>query len=330
MAQPVVPEDLGSWRGEDVRLGEVLDALCDLRRGERRAATRTSVTNLVLVADDDEAAATACSAVHRLGRRHPGRSIVVVPRPDHGRSGIDAQVLLHGSLAGGHAVWSEEVRLEVRGLPARHLDSLVEPLTLAELPVAVWWVCRPPMAGDPLLSTASAVLVDSSPLDERGLASLAAVVRRHVVVDLGWARLRPLRQLLALQFESHRSRPILAGIRRVEAGGAPGARRLLAGWVSSRLPPAERSIELVDSPAPSLRLEAEHEGETAWFLVEQAIDGGQTMVQATTSLEGGGPPNDRIPLPDDPLASSLAQAIAGLGRDPVHGRALQAALGLAS
>ena len=330
MAQPVAPEELGVWRGEGVRLGEVLDALCELRRGEQRTATRTSVTNLVLVADDHQAAATACSAVHRLGRRHPGRSIVVIPRPDHGPEGIDAQVLLHGSVAGGHAVWSEEVRLEVRGRPALHLDSLVEPLTLGELPVAVWWVSRPPSAGDRLLATADAVLVDGSPLDERGLADLAALVRRHVVVDLGWIGLRPLRQLVALQFESHRSRPFLAGVHRIEARGTPAVRGILAGWVVSRLPPAQRSIELVDSPVPALRLAAEREGTEASFLVEQTGDDGETMVQATTTLEGGGAPNDRARLPDDPLAWSLAQAIARPGRDPVHGRALQAALGLAS
>ncbi|HVM02151.1 MAG TPA: glucose-6-phosphate dehydrogenase assembly protein OpcA, partial [Acidimicrobiales bacterium] len=213
MAQPLAPGELGSWRGENVRLSQVIDALGELRRGGQRTATRASVTNLVLVAADDDEVERACNAVHRLGRRHPGRNIVVLPRPGARPDGVDASVLLHGSVAEGRPVWSEDIRLQVRGAPAEHLASLVEPLTLPDLPVAVWFVRGVPEPGDALVRAADSV-----------------------VVDLCWARLLPLRQLLAAQFDAPAVAPYARRVHRAEVGGPPAARLLLAGWLVARPP----------------------------------------------------------------------------------------------
>lgn len=330
MAEPVAPGSLGTWRGEGVRLGQVLEALADLRHGEQRTATRASVTNLVVVAQDDHEVARACDAVHRFGGRHPGRNIVLLPRPDESPPGIDAAVLLHGA-ATGRPVWSEDIRLVVRGEPARHLRSLIEPLTLAELPVAVWFVARLPDPADPLLSSAGAVLVDSGPLGHDGLAGVARLARRPVLVDLCWTRLRLWRQLLAGLFELPACRPFLGGARAVEAWGPPSPRRLLAGWAASRLAVPASSVRLSDGAAPGLRLVAEHDGGTATFVVEQAERGGDgAVVRAVAELPDGERREDRLSLPEDPLAWSLGEALTNPVRDRAHGQALQAALGFSA
>lgn len=327
MAEPVAPGTLGSWRGEGVRLGQVLEALAELRRGEQRTATRASVTNLVLVARDDGEVARACAAVHRLGRRHPGRNIALLPLPDEAPPGIDAEVLLHGSGATGPPVWSEDVRLVVRGEPSHHLRSLIEPLTLAEIPVAVWFVSRLPDPAEPLLASASAVLVDSEALGDDGLAALARLARRPVLVDLCWIRLRPWRQLLGGLFELPGCRPFLGGVRSVEAWGPPSPRRLLAGWAATRLGVLPGAVHLRHEAEPGVRLVADHDGRSATFVVEQAEGAGGAVVRAAAELPDGERRHDRVSLPEDPLAWSLGEALTTPVRDRAHGQALQAALG---
>ncbi|MDP9403050.1 MAG: glucose-6-phosphate dehydrogenase assembly protein OpcA [Actinomycetota bacterium] len=324
--------ELGSWRAENVHVGQVLEVLADLRRAEQRSATRTFVVNLVVRAGDHAQAERACEALHRLGSRHPGRTVVVVGPPhanDGGGSSIDAEVVLHGAEAEGHRVWSEDVRLQVRGPLLDHLDSLVEPLTLPDLPVVAWFAGRPPDPGDPLLDAADAVIVDAKteePGGEKSLPSVVSLSRRNVVIDLSWIRLRPWRELLAGLFDSPILWPFLDGVSGAEVRGKSGPRLLLAGWLSSRLGLLGSQIHLIDSRHTSMHLAAEHEGSTATFHVERRE--GERMVRACADIEGGPTHEDRLSLPDDSLSWSLAQALTHLRHDRVHSQAVQAALAL--
>lgn len=314
-----------------MHVGQVLEALGDLRRAEQRSATRTAVVNLVVRASDDHQAARACQALHRLGSRHPGRTLVLVGRADdHDRaSSMDAEIFLHGAEAEGHAVWSEDVRLHVRGPLLDHLDSLVEPLTLPDLPVVTWFTGLPPEPSNALLSTADAVIVDAKteePGGERSLPIVVSLSRRNVVIDLSWIRLRPWREMLAGLFDSPLLRPFLAGIGRAEVRGKPGPRLLLAGWLSSRLGLSRSQIDLIDSRHISMHLTAGYDGAQATFLVERPE--GERMVRARAEIDGGPTHEDRLALPDDSLSWSLAQALTHLRHDRVHSQAVQAALGI--
>ncbi|MDP9387152.1 MAG: glucose-6-phosphate dehydrogenase assembly protein OpcA [Actinomycetota bacterium] len=316
--------ELGAWRGEGVRVGQVLDALAELRRGEQRTATRTSVTNFVLVAGDHEEADLGCTALHRLGGRHPGRTVVLVARPDAGPAGLDASVTLHGTVAEGHAVWSEDVRLEVRGEPAAHLDSLLEPLTLADLPVVVWFSGAPPSPAEPLLASADAVVVDTREGDVAALAAVAALDRRCVVHDVAWIALRPWRQLVAGLFDPAPARPLVAGVDRVEVRGEGTSPLLLGGWLASRLGLACSAVELRPGPGAGVRLEAGAGGVRGSFSVER-VDG-EAALRAVSSVDGAPPHEERLSLPDDPLGAAVGEALTRVGRDRAHGQALRAAL----
>lgn len=331
MAEPVAPSEIGSWRGENVRLGRVIDALSELRRGGQRTATRACVTNLVVVAGVEDDVERACDAVHHLGRRHPGRNIVLLPRPGAGPAGLDASVLLHGSVAEGHPVWSEDVRLDVRGAPAGHLDSFVEPLTLPDLPVAVWYVRSVPHPGDPLLRAAGTVLVDAGSLgtgdDVRtGVADLNRLTRRHVVVDLCWERLRPWRQLLAAQFDLPRLRPYASQVREIAVEGPFGARLLLAGWLTARLALPASVVTFTDGASPAVRLVAGDGDQAAVVSVAELAGAAGASVRSWATVAGRAGREDRRSQPDDPLAWALGEALIRLRRDRVYGQALQAAL----
>ena len=329
MAQPVTDVhdriELGTWRRERVGLGEVLDALAELRRLEHRTATRTSVVNLVVLATTADEGERACTTLHELGGRHPGRTIVLVCDDGAGAPGIDAEVLLHGAEADGQAVWSEDVTLKVCGPVGEHLDSLVEPLTLPDVPVAVWLVGRLVEPTNPLLSAADAVLVDTKEAwgEEMPLA-LANLVRRHTLIDLSWVRLRPWRELLAGLFEPAPLRPFVTGVARAEVTGKPGPRHLLGGWLVSRLGLPRAAVDLRDASHSVLRLVAHHDGAVATFTVERLDD--KRMLGASARVDGGPSHDDHRALPDRDLSWSLAACLTHLERDRAYEEALHAAL----
>lgn len=319
---------LGAWRGREVKMAAVLAALDELRRGGLRTATRTTVVNLVAVAADRAEARTALEATRQFGSHHPARTLVLVPRPDDERGGFDADVGLQGGEAEGHAVWFEEVVLTVRGRAASHLDSLIEPLTLADLPTVVWWTSGLPAPASRLAAEADVVLVDSRAAAEEGasLAGLVELTRRHTVVDLSWARLLPWRQLLAGLFDGPHERPFLAGVRAAEVAGKAGPRRLLGGWLTSRLGLASSAVRLAEARHASVSLAAASAGREGTFGVERRA--GERLVRARAVVDGETARTDLLVLPDASLSWSLAQALTRLERDPTWEQALQAALAL--
>jgi glucose-6-phosphate dehydrogenase assembly protein OpcA len=285
---------LGEWHASGVKVGEVLAALDALRRGSTVAATRTSVVNFVVLAATSDDAATAASALAHFGGRHPGRTIVLVPGGDD-PARVDASVVLVGSEVEGSCLWSEQVTLSACGPLRDHLDSLIEPFTLPDLPVVVWFVSALPSLSDPLLGAADIVLVDTRELGDLScFPPVATLARQRTVLDLSWMRLRPWRELLAARYNG-------APVLHATVTGKQGPRHILAGWLTSRLGLARSAVTLVDARHVSIRLVSEGaEFEVAY--------------------------EDVQPLPDDLLAWSLAHALTHLERDRVWEQALRASL----
>jgi glucose-6-phosphate dehydrogenase assembly protein OpcA len=308
-------------------MGAVLDALDRMRHGEQRTATRTSVVSLVVVATDEGEEDRACQATRKLGGRHPGRTITVrCVGGDDEEARVDATVTLEGSEAEGVDIWWENICLRVAGRPARHLDSLVSPLALPDLPRVVWFVGRLPTPSDPLLDLAHAVLVDTKEAPgDTAFATVAEVARRHPVVDLCWVRLRPWRRLLAGLFDGTAYQPFVHHVTAAEVEGKEAPRRLLGGWLVDRLGLAPEAVTLRDARHVSMRLVAEVDGTVGRFEVTRRV--GERVVRAGARVEGGPGHDDVLSLPDESLPWSLADALTHLGRDRGYERALQSLLG---
>jgi glucose-6-phosphate dehydrogenase assembly protein OpcA len=285
------------------------------------------VTLVVVGVDEDEASA-ATNAMHRLGARHPGRTIVLVPDPERER-GIDARVALHHGQAEGHPVWSEDIRLRVRGGAARHLDSLIEPLTLPDLPLCVWFVAAAPSVHDPLVGAADAVIVDLRQIPGAAgdpapaLARLTRLAAERTLVDLSWTRLTPWRELLGGMFDPAPYRPFLSGVHAVEVCGLPGPRHLLGGWIASRLRLPSFAVQLRQEEHVSVVMAATADGRHGRFSVERRA--GEHLVRARAEAEGA-PVNEMVlALPTDTLPWSLGVALSRPYRDPVYEESLAAA-----
>lgn len=336
MAEPLAPERspgavslLSVWSDESVKVGEVLVALEELRRPEPMPPTRTSVLTLVIVAQHRAEAARAEAAVHELGGRHPARVLTLLF--DHHQRGdapqLDAELRLLGGEAEGRQVWFEEIELQVRGAAALHLDSLIEPFTLPDLPVACWFVAALPRVDDPLLAAADVLLVDARQFgDVACFATLAGLAGQRPVVDLSWSRLTPWRTLLAGLFEGPQFRPFVTCVTRAEVWGRTGPRHLLGGWVADRLDLPRRAVELADAPHVGLRLHARSPaGEAATF---EVIRGDGRLVSARAAIEGGPQSEAVLQLPEATPAWGLPEALSRLERDRVYERALRRAVEL--
>ena len=311
---------LNRWNGTDVRLGAVVDTMAELRRSVARSASRTWVMTLVAVATTDDEAYQATQILRSLGAHHPARLVVVQPEPeppaDRGR-GIDASVTIYGAEVDGHPLTFDEVALSVRGEAAHHLDSIVEPFTLSDLPVVVWYPASLPPVSEPLLAKASSLLVDTR--DAKDVAGLIALAGRRAVVDLSWMRLRPWREMVAAIFDGPRFRPLTRQVTLARVEGKGGPRRLLAGWLASGLNLTKQQLELEDARHARIVIRA---GDAAVF--EVARDEGTRLVRATATVGGRRCYQELMPLPDDSLAWSLASALTHLERDRVWQQALAA------
>jgi glucose-6-phosphate dehydrogenase assembly protein OpcA len=328
MADPVV---LDTWDATDVRLSQVLDALYELRRSSAKYATGTACATMIAIAANDEEAYRALQAMRRLGVHHPALFLLVRPElADVDVAGsIDARLTLYGGMAGEHRVAYCDITLVVKGRAAEHLDFIIEPFTLPDLPVVVWYPGALPALSEPLLRMAHTVLVDTKEAgDPQVLTDLIMLAGRRVVVDLSWERLRPWRELLAALFDGPDYLPFASGVTSIEMYGKPTPRHLLAGWLSSRLSVPRTHVHLRDARHVSVRIVANSQGRQATFSALRSGD--EHLVRASAKIEGGPSHEELLPLPDDSLAASLSHALSHLYRDPVWETAIGTAVSLAT
>ena len=326
---------IGSWEAENVTLGQVEAELTNIRRHEQRAAVRTSVLTLVAVVDSPTEAALVWGIVHDLGVRHPSRTLVldVGDRAGEGDEGIgiDASVWVQAVEKDGRTVCFEDVLLTVRGKARHHLDSIVEPFALPDVPMVVWLPARLPAAGDPLMAAANRVVVDSRAVEEAGTDALARSLilsRRLPVADLSWIRLAPWRSMLAGLFEGGVHRPFLDGVQRVEVTGKEGPRHLLGGWLLRRLHLPPNVVTLAPAEHVSVRIEATDGDRSGTFSV--ARPGPERVIRACVDIEGGPTLEQVVQMREQWPSLALAGALVHVGHDEIYEEALAGARELQS
>jgi glucose-6-phosphate dehydrogenase assembly protein OpcA len=327
MAEPATTI-IGSWESDDVTVGQVEKALSDLRRHEQRAAVRTSVLTLVAVVRNDAEAFGARGIIQDLGARHPSRSLIIVAVDDEaeGGGGTDASVWVHAVEREGRAVCFEEVLLRVRGPARHHLDSIVEPFALPDVPMVVWLPAGLPSPGDPLMQAANRVVVDSRAVAEAGgdvLTRSATLARRLPVVDLSWMRLEQWRSMLAGLFEGGMYRPFLDAVDRVEVCGNHGPRYLLGGWLLRRLnlPPAR--VELRRADHVSVVIHGVSGGRKGRFSVSRR--GAEREIVSNVDIEDGPQVEQTVRMREQWPSLALASALTRFGHDESYEEALAGA-----
>ena len=230
----------------------------DGERSGRHIAARTSVMNLVVIAQQREVGERAAGTISRLTGRHPSRTMIVLSADPDGPSWLDARIQAHCVLPRPDApeTCSELIYLTAGGETGRHLTALVAPLLIHDLPVTAWWPDEPPLDTEPtddVLAITDRLVVDGSGWAGDGLARLRQLARlfevheRISIQDFALVRQSRWREAIATVFDLPEFLPFLAHLRRIsvtygthDETGAPGTTNVVkplyhAAWLASRL-----------------------------------------------------------------------------------------------
>lgn len=200
----------------------------------------------LVISTDTEGLEDALAAAHGASRDHPSRVIALVappgpedssgPRSRDGHVSAELAGHLDAEIRTGHdAGAGETLVLRPWGEAAEHVDTLVVPFLLPDVPVVVWWPGQAPLvpSEDPLGRLASTRITNTPACDKpaESLATLAPGYRRGDI-DLAWTRLTLWRATVSASLGgvlcAAATRIILAG----EASNASVA--LMEHWLELR------------------------------------------------------------------------------------------------
>jgi glucose-6-phosphate dehydrogenase assembly protein OpcA len=244
---------------------------------ERNVAARTSVLNLVVVARREEIGEHAAAVIQQLTGRHPSRTLIITSADPEGRSWLDASIRAFCVLPRADAaeVCAEQILIKAGGAAGRHLEAIVAPLLIHDLPVTIWWPGEPPFqsgAARDILAMGDRLVVDGSSWTGEGLARLRQLAEamdrdRLAVSDFALVRQSRWREAIASVFDMPEFTPFLRSIRRVavtygthDETGAPGTTNVVkpvyhVAWLASRLGmTVDRPLAPADVPKGAARI----------------------------------------------------------------------------
>jgi glucose-6-phosphate dehydrogenase assembly protein OpcA len=247
------------WHGENVTIGDVLNALNAIRKkfaaaeaaDEDHPHPRSCVMTLVALVATDAEERRAQDAAKAIAVHHPSLAVVVRDNTELEAGEIAAWVTTdtHRPASAG-AVQFELVTLHVHGAAGEHLAALIDPLLQSGVPTYLWWIGTPPFGEhelDDALKVCDALVIDSARFDApyrsfMGLAQLTSSSHRRLgLADFQWSRLTPWRESIAQFFSPADRRTFLSGIAEIgidyagEGRGNRIAAALLVGWLGSAL-----------------------------------------------------------------------------------------------
>jgi glucose-6-phosphate dehydrogenase assembly protein OpcA len=279
--------------------------------GGHHVAARTSVLNLVVLAGDEETATACAATIAATAGHHASRSLILSAVDPGGAAGLDARIeALSLTTAGGRTeTGAETIYITAHGETGAHLASIIVPLLVHDLPVALWWPADPAFGShraDRLLPIADRLIVDGSAWSGNGLEFLAqmaaAAEERHLVVA-DWALLRQARwrEAVASVYDLPDMRPHLGAVRRIEvqySASTPGdpagetnvVRPLYhVAWLASRL--GMTVLEPIRREKDGRRVatlrQKDHGVDVAWRPVVSGLSAGSTVrVEIASRLRG--------------------------------------------
>lgn len=226
-------------------------------RSDRHVAARTSVLNLVVVARRPELGERCAATISQLTGRHPSRTLILSPADPDGPAWLDGQIQAHCVLPRKDApeICAEIIYLTAGGEAGQHLQAIVAPLLVHDLPVTVWWPGEPPFGtrmADDVVAMADRIIVDGATWSGDGLARLRRMAALFgdptlAVTDFALTRQSRWREAIASTFDMPDLLPYVNSIRSIQVSysahddsGVGGATNVIKplyhiAWLASRL-----------------------------------------------------------------------------------------------
>jgi glucose-6-phosphate dehydrogenase assembly protein OpcA len=231
------------WSGRDVTPADVECALRELlvrHHAEIKIDAPARVLNLVAVVDRQWRGEIE-NRLERVGRYHASRTVLCAVEPGRRTMDATARIIAQDEAEPGEfALTHEHVVIDLGPSHLEHLDTVVDPLVVTDLPTMVWAPHRHEEAVDRLLPLAQIVLRDSveGPAIEEAIHRARDLAEKVYVVDLAWLRSTPWRERVAATFDPPQFRPELGLISSVRIRHHPdsvAAGMLYFGWLATRL-----------------------------------------------------------------------------------------------
>lgn len=274
-------------------------------REDHSLSTGRVLTLLVTVSAND-GVNEILETVRAATRRNPARVLVLVLGDAAAPPSMDAQILV-ASDAGA----SEIVVMELGGELTGHLDAVVTPLLLPDIPIVAWWPTSAPArpATDQLGALAQRRITT--------YGSVADAVAGYAAgdSDMMWSRITPWRGVVASALDRHPGGSV-TGVEITGRADDPSV-DIAAGWLADAL------------GVPVTRAVASGAGSNASPITQltmQSDDGAitvETLDANTVSVSVPGRPASFVALSARTLAECLAEELRHLGPDRTYGRALQ-------
>lgn len=231
------------WRAQDTTptaIEAALRALLTEARSQSESYVPARSLNLVCIVNRDYSGEVA-NRLRGVGRFAASRTVVCSVSPR--RTTLDATATIAlptETRAGMHAPMRETVVLELGPQHLNHLETIVDPLVVTDVPTVVWSPHDHPDALDALLGLSQVVLIDSvdEPEPADAVTRIRGLMERSYVVDLAWLRTTPWRERVAATFDPEKLRPDLRLLSNVVVRHHPDsaiAGLLFVGWLASRL-----------------------------------------------------------------------------------------------
>ena len=231
------------WSAQETTPADIeaaLRAMLKERHSENASYVPARSLNLVCIVDKQWSGEVA-NRLRHVGHAHAARTIVCAVEPK--RTTIDAVATIASDVhpkPGEFALLRETVIVDIGEQHLPHVDTIVDPLVVTDLPTVAWAPHGHQEAVDALLALTQVVLLDSidEPDMRDALRRALNLLEDVYVVDLAWLRSTPWRERVAATFDPPHLRPDLRTISAVTVRHHPEsavAGLLLVGWLASRL-----------------------------------------------------------------------------------------------
>jgi glucose-6-phosphate dehydrogenase assembly protein OpcA len=231
------------WSAQGTTPGDIEAALRDMLRrlhSENAGYVPARALNLVCIVDKQWSGEIA-NRLAQVGRYHASRTVVCSIDPR--RTTIDAVATLSADVhpkPGEFAGLRETVIVDIGERHIPHLETVVDPLVITDLPTVIWSPHGHEDAVDAVLGIGQVVLRDSvdDPEMRDALARARRLLRDVYVVDLAWLRSTPWRERVAATFDPPHLRPevgLFSAVTVRHNAESAAAALLLVGWLASRL-----------------------------------------------------------------------------------------------
>ena len=214
---------------------------------ESHGVLRACAMTVIVLADDDDAAAGIAQTLGLVMQEHPHRAIIVRVRAAS-EPFLECKVTAQCWRPFGRQqqICCEQVEMTAAERSLPDAEPVLLAITAPDLPVAVW--CRSTRLFDlavlaKLYARADHIVIDSrdAPYPRAALDRLArvATASRGRLADLAWTSVTRWREIVAEIFEDPARRELIPGLKRVRVlhspGAAPATAYYLAGWIQAAL-----------------------------------------------------------------------------------------------